>query len=243
MMLEPQSRSANPACARAALTDFAGRCRGLSRAEVADDIRRRVICAELDSGQRLVEAELCESLGAGRGAVRLALSDLVRERLIERVPNCGARVPAASLRDAQHLAEVHAMLERLIVGRSACLIDEGGIGELLALRSDLEAGAASGDVCRFVELTLKVVGAYARIAEQPMIAGVLAELAGRKARHLSRLGYWSKRMDAELPVWLGLIDAICSGNSRVAEAALERRIRVERAAMLVSLGDREDREP
>src|SRR5690242_11790520 len=53
--------------------------RALSPTDVAAAVRRGILAGDLVAGQRLVEAELTESLGASRGAVRAALIDLTHE--------------------------------------------------------------------------------------------------------------------------------------------------------------------
>src|SRR6266404_112145 len=91
----------------------------LSQSGVVDAIRQRILRSELVPGQRLVEAELCELLGASRGTVRTALMDLEHEGLVERIANRGARVRVVGIDEALQIAEVRMAVESLCVGRAA----------------------------------------------------------------------------------------------------------------------------
>src|SRR4051812_7936124 len=90
----------------------------LSREDVVEAIRQRILRSEMVPGQRLVEAELCEMLGASRGTVRTALMDLAHEGLVERIANRGARVRVVGLEEALQIAEVRMVVESLCVARA-----------------------------------------------------------------------------------------------------------------------------
>ena len=89
----------------------------MTAAELADLLRTAIVNGELVPNQRLVEADLAAEYGASRGNVRVALSELSVEGLVERVQNRGARVRAVSVDEAVEITEVRAALE----ARSATL--------------------------------------------------------------------------------------------------------------------------
>jgi DNA-binding GntR family transcriptional regulator len=68
-----------------------GLVRGL-RNQVADHLRRDVLCGQLSSGERLREVELAERFGVSRGPVRDALLQLAQEGWLTLEPHCGAKV-------------------------------------------------------------------------------------------------------------------------------------------------------
>ncbi|UWR38471.1 GntR family transcriptional regulator [Sulfitobacter sp. W074] len=81
------------------------------RGLVEDKIRDAIAGGMFKPGQRLIERELCETLGVGRTSVREALRQLEAEGLIENTPHKGPSVTQVSPENAAHLYAVRGMLE------------------------------------------------------------------------------------------------------------------------------------
>src|SRR6516162_1711111 len=182
----------------------------ISREGVANAIRKGILNGELVPGQRLVEAELCESLGATRGSVRSAFVDLVHEGLLEHIPNRGARVRVVTIEEALQIAEVRLVVERLCVARAAERITDAEIDTLRTIGKEMKARAGKGDTVGFADLTHKLFHTYVRIADQPIAAEILVRLRDRNSRHRFRLTYRSDRAKISLPFWLDIIEGICA---------------------------------
>src|SRR6478752_7596751 len=105
----------------------------LSASALVDVLRSAIIRGELVPKQRLVEADLADEYGASRGNVRVALSELSVEGLVERVQNRGARVRAVSVDEALEITEVRAALEALCARKAAERATESDIAELQEL--------------------------------------------------------------------------------------------------------------
>jgi DNA-binding GntR family transcriptional regulator len=84
---------------------------------VADEVRRALFDGELDPGTPLREVALAESLGVSRSTVREALSVLVAEGLVDRVPNKGTAVHALSPDEIRDVCRARAVLETAGVQR------------------------------------------------------------------------------------------------------------------------------
>lgn len=185
-------------------------------------IRRGILANDLVPGQRLVEAELCDLLGASRGTVRAALMELEHEGMVERVANRGARVRSVGLEEALQIAEVRMVVESLCVYKAAEKITDKEIKELREIGRQLKERADSGDAAGFAEQTHKAFLAYVRIADQPVATEVLERLRGRNTRHRFRLTYRPGRAKVAAPYWLEIIDAICKREPVAARRALQR---------------------
>jgi DNA-binding GntR family transcriptional regulator len=212
--------------------------KALSRSEVVEAIRKGILGGELVPGQRLVEAELCESFGASRGVVRSALMDLVHEELLEHIPNRGARVRVVSLQEALQISEVRMAVESLCVARAAEKITDKEIEVLRGIGNDLERRAEAGDTMGFAEATHQVFKTYVRIADQAIAEEILVRLRDRNTRHRFRLTYRSGRARVSLPFWLDIIDAICSRDPEAAQKALRRFAENVQEAMKALADDR-----
>lgn len=80
-----------------------------------DEITRRlegaILSGEIALGAALNEKLLSESLGVSRGPLREALRSLEGRRLVERIPNVGARVVRLSERDIREIYQLREVLE------------------------------------------------------------------------------------------------------------------------------------
>jgi len=186
---------------------------------------------DLVPGQRLVEAELCELLGASRGTVRSAFMDLVHEGLVERIANKGARVRVVGLEEALQIAEVRMVIESLCVARAAERITDAQIGDLRDFAKKLKDRAEHGDVAGFAELTHQMFETYLSIADQPVAAEMLERLRARNTRQRFRLSYRPGRAKVALPYWLQRIDAICKRDPDAARVAVQRHAQNVQEAM------------
>jgi DNA-binding GntR family transcriptional regulator len=199
----------------------------LSREGVVEAIRQRILRGDLVPGQRLVEADLCEMLGASRGTIRAAFMDLAHEGLIERIANRGARVRIVSLEEALQIVEVRMVVESLCVeslcvSKAAEKITDHEIAALRELGSKLGDRAAHDDLQGFAQLTHQIFEFYVRIANQRVAEEVLARLRVLNSRHRFRLTYRAGRPQVSLPYWLELIDAIAKRDPKAARDALRR---------------------
>ena len=88
-------------------------------ADPYEQLRAAIVSGELQPNERLVEADLSGKLGAGRSAVRTALTRLAQEGLIEQERNRGARVRKIGKEEAIQIYEARAALEALAARRAA----------------------------------------------------------------------------------------------------------------------------
>jgi DNA-binding GntR family transcriptional regulator len=129
---------------------------------VAAELRDRILTGRLESGQRLVEAQIAEELGVSRYPVREALRRLEVEGLVVHRPRRGAVVAEVSSAEADWLLEARGALEELAAGLAArrrlpdqveqlrdCVaaglaaVDAGTLDELPALNSRFHATIAT----------------------------------------------------------------------------------------------------
>lgn len=103
--------------------------------EAVEKLRHAILTGIFMPGNRLVEADLCISLGVSRPSLREALRSLQAERLIEIVPNRGPQVPLLTWRDAEEIYEVRELLEGEAAARCSAMISDN---DLKALSETLE---------------------------------------------------------------------------------------------------------
>lgn len=92
---------------------------------VVDELRHRIVVGQLLPGERVVEVHFSAELGVSRTPLRIALGELEKEGLLERLPKRGFQV------------------RRFTVDAIAQAVDVRGVLEGMAARTVAEAGASS----------------------------------------------------------------------------------------------------
>ena len=84
------------------------------RQQVTDRLRQAILSGRFVPGARLIERELCESLGVSRPLLREALQQLQAEGLIHLIPHKGPVVATISEEESRQIYAVRAYLEACI---------------------------------------------------------------------------------------------------------------------------------
>ena len=92
--------------------------------QVADALRDQIVRGELESGDRLNEAELCETMGISRTPLREAIKILEVESLIEIKPHKGASVAEIRIETIDEIFQILAPLERLALELAMARMDD-----------------------------------------------------------------------------------------------------------------------
>jgi DNA-binding GntR family transcriptional regulator len=121
------------------------RVRRTSRSRDAYDlIRREIVGAKIAPGDVVSESEWANRLGMSRTPIREALSRLVQEGLVERVPNRGTFVRDASLEDLREIFQLRVVLEALAAEEAVRRVSDEEIAKTeaawVAQARSLEAG-------------------------------------------------------------------------------------------------------
>ena len=140
-------------------------------ADPYERLRAAIVSGELQPNERLVEADLSSRLGAGRSAVRTALTRLAQEGLIEQERNRGARVRKIGKEEAIQIYEARAALEALAARRAAqnaTAADADSLrailGEMRALWSEAPSRSPASSRARISPRTARSESASAAVA-------------------------------------------------------------------------------
>ena len=88
-------------------------------AEVASNLRERILAGEFAPGSRMHQVQLSQMLGISRTPIREALGQLAHQGLLTHEPNRGYAVRAFSVAEIRAVFEVRARLEALASGLCA----------------------------------------------------------------------------------------------------------------------------
>jgi DNA-binding GntR family transcriptional regulator len=115
------------------------------RHQVESVLRQAIVSGRFAPGARLIERELCETLGVSRTSVREALRKLEAERLVRNVPHKGPVVAVMSKQEAKELYAIRGLLEGFAAGECARTADDGAVALFGEVAKRLQACALAQD--------------------------------------------------------------------------------------------------
>lgn len=115
------------------------------RHQVENVLRQAIMSGRFAPGARLIERELCETLGVSRTSVREALRRLEAEKLVRSVPHKGPVVAIMSKQEATELYAIRGLLEGFAAGEFARIADDEAIAQFGEKAKLLRAQALAND--------------------------------------------------------------------------------------------------
>lgn len=200
-------------------------------ADVADYVRNSIISGDMVSGQRLVEADLAEAVGASRGHVRAALAELTVEGLVERIQNRGARVRQVSVEEALEITEVRAAVEALCAAKAAEKRTDDDAVALREIGERMKNAVDTGDQAAYAQGNTDLHETLIRVADQRTAADTISRLNAQAVRYQYRLSAQPGRPSVSLPEHLAVIDAVCKQDAKAARDAMECHLNSVRSAI------------
>lgn len=166
-----------------------------SLTEVAfGELRRMIVRGHLAPGERLIEPELCETLGISRTPLREALKLLASEGLVALRRNRNAVVTRIDAQELEHLFEVEAGIESFAISLAAQRMTPTEIKRIEAIQERMEKLHGSGDLDAYFELNQRVHAMLVAGARNPVLEETHGRLLGRleRARYaaLGKSGRW-----------------------------------------------------
>lgn len=108
-------------------------------------LRRAILNGELETGSRLVQAELAAMLDVSTTPVREALRDLATEGLVQFHPHRGAIVAELSAEDVHDIYEIRRLLEPLAMRQAVPNLSDALIARLRKVHESMLADPHAAD--------------------------------------------------------------------------------------------------
>jgi DNA-binding GntR family transcriptional regulator len=115
-------------------------------AVIAKRIEEDIVLGRRQPRERLVEQDLCDLFETHRGDVRLALFELEKKGMVERIPNRGAMVRGLTPQEVTEIYAVREELEVMAVRIIPFPVAPKDIGRLEELQRQHTAAVAAGDL-------------------------------------------------------------------------------------------------
>jgi DNA-binding GntR family transcriptional regulator len=113
---------------------------------IADKIEEDVVLGRRHPRERLIEQELSAFFGTHRGDVRLALFELEKRGIVQRIPNRGAIVRDLTPQEVQEIYEVREELEVMAIRILPLPIAPADLDTLVALQRRHSRAVDAGDL-------------------------------------------------------------------------------------------------
>jgi DNA-binding GntR family transcriptional regulator len=113
---------------------------------VATRLEEEIVLGRRHPRERLIEQDLCERFGTHRGDVRLALFELEKKGLIERIRNRGATVRDLTPREVTEVYAVREELEAMAARILPFPVASADLARLEALQKKHGAAVDAGDM-------------------------------------------------------------------------------------------------
>jgi DNA-binding GntR family transcriptional regulator len=187
-------------------------------------LREAIVDGRFQPNERLVEADLARTFGAGRTAIRAALLRLDQEGLVERQPNRGARVRLVSDREALEIEEVRVALEQMLARHAASRITGADVENLRQILEEMTARVEAGDPLGYSELNARFHEVIWAIADQSVASTLVANLKSQSIRFQYRTILQPGRPDRSLREHAEIVEALASRDPDRSEAAMREHL-------------------
>lgn len=201
-------------------------------------IRRRILSGEYPPGSRLRLHVLAQETGASLTPIREALRILESERLIETIPNRGARVVPLSVEDMADLYSVRITLESEAV-RMASRIDPTTHEELLGILSKMRVAVGKNDTDEVIRLHREFHYGIYRGSNSTWLQYLIQMLWNHSERY-QRLSLVS-RHDAADSEHLEILAALADGRAEDATKAIRDHLSTTARIVAMSFDGQQSR--
>ncbi|MEV5314704.1 GntR family transcriptional regulator [Streptomyces sp. NPDC052610] len=194
------------------------------RERVADALRAALITGELRPGAVYSAPALAARFGVSATPVREALLDLVKEGLVDAVPNKGFRVTAVSERQLDEYTHVRALIEIPTVVGLAGTAEPAALQALRPTAEEIVTAAAAGDLIAYVEADTRFHLGLLALAGNGHLVEVVRDLRGRSRLYGLTALAEAGRLRASAEEHLELLDALLAGDAPAVRAVMTRHL-------------------
>ncbi|GAA1198110.1 GntR family transcriptional regulator [Prauserella alba] len=146
------------------------------RDRVGRALRAAIISGEMEPGVVYSAPSLGTRFGVSATPVREAMLDLVREELVEIVPNKGFRVTEVSETDLDQITEIRLLIEPPAVSKVTPIIPDADFAELRELAQNIVTAAEAGDLVEYTEADRVFHLRLLSYADNPRMTNLVSDL-------------------------------------------------------------------
>lgn len=187
-------------------------------------VRAEITAGRLMPGERLVEADLAESLGVSRAVVRAVLTRLGHDGLVEKEHNRGARVRTVSEAEAVEITQARSALEAFAAGRAAVVATPADIEEIAAILAGMGALLEQEDLIGYSEGNSRLHARILEASRHATVQRLVASLRAQMVRYQYRTILVPGRSRHSFSEHSRIVEAITRHDAAAAEAAMRAHL-------------------
>jgi DNA-binding GntR family transcriptional regulator len=187
-------------------------------------MREAITRGDLGPNERLVEAELSETFGISRAAVRVALLRLEHDGLVERTPRRGARVRAFSDSEAVEILEMRAAIEGLAARYAACHVTRAEAAELRGILKTHRQLVRDQHLLAASDANAELHSKVLEISRHPTAQRLVRNLRSQTVRFQFRTILVPGRAEKSVAEHAAIVKAIVASEPERAEEAMRRHL-------------------
>lgn len=194
------------------------------REQVADALRAAVVSGEMKPGLVYSAPTLAARFGVSATPVREAMLDLVKQGLIEVVPNKGFQVATISETELDHITEIRLLLEPPTATMAARRAGAEDVTRLRSLAEAVVEAANRGDLISYVEADREFHGQLLALNGNPRLVDIVYDL--RDQTRLYGLASLSDRglLEVSAREHLTMCEHLATGDGEALAALMRRHI-------------------
>src|SRR5258708_6229578 len=189
---------------------------------IARRIEEDIVLGRRHPRERLVEQDLCDLFHTHRGDVRLALFELEKKGLVERIPNRGAMVRGLTPLEVQEIYAVREELEVMAVRIIPFPVAQSDINKLEELQRQHAAAILRGDLLTMFYSNLRFHQVLFGLCGNACLIEIIDLLAQKVYGIRSDANAFPKSLDHARRAHVDMSKAL-RGSPRVQAVALTRR--------------------
>ncbi|WP_338702580.1 GntR family transcriptional regulator [Streptomyces sp. Q6] len=218
-----QRKEAVPASPGPALPSLAGP-RPHYRARVANALRAALVAGELKPGEIHSAPSLAARFGVSATPVREAMLDLVKEGLVEAVPNKGFRVTAVSEQQLDEYTHIRSLVEIPTTAALAATAAPDDLEKLRDVAGEIVDAAVAGDLIAYVDADIRFHLGLLALAGNAHLVEVVHDLRKRSRLYGLTALVEQGRLEASAREHHEILDALLARDERRVREVMTRHL-------------------
>lgn len=194
------------------------------RERVADALRAALIAGELRAGEVYSAPTLAVRFGVSATPVREAMLDLVKEGLVDTVPNKGFRVTAVSEKQLDEYTHIRSLIEIPTTAELATTADPVALEALRPVAREIVTAAATGDLIAYVEADIRFHLGLLALAGNEHLVEVVGDLRKRSRLYGLNALVEAGRLEASAEEHLAILDALLARDEEAVREVMTRHL-------------------